>query len=212
MENEENIAEFIGVMLGDGSIGIYDTHARDKIKKHRVVKVTLDSRNKQYTEYVSKLMENVLGFKPTIRFKKNENAVDISTFRKNVFEYVLNDLGLKISPKWNKMEIPKEYTYGKLALIILRGLFDTDGSVTIFNNNGTIYPRIEIRVMPSPAQNQIINILEKNKFNFKIQRLDKGNIKIRISGKKELKNWFEKVGSSNQLYIERAKQFLENKK
>ena len=61
MEKEVKIAEFVGIMLGDGSIGVYNTKAESKIKKHRVVKVTLDSRNKQYIEYVAKLMKEVLG-------------------------------------------------------------------------------------------------------------------------------------------------------
>ncbi len=37
---KEKIAEFIGIMLGDGSIGVYNTKIRDRIKKHHVVKVT----------------------------------------------------------------------------------------------------------------------------------------------------------------------------
>ena len=110
--NMEKIAEFIGVMLGDGSIGIYDTKAGNKIKKHRVIKVTLDSRNKQYVNHVFNLMKDVLEVEPIISFKKGENAVDISTHRKDKLSYVLNELGLKISPKWDRMEIPKK-VYGK---------------------------------------------------------------------------------------------------
>lgn len=209
MEKEEQIAEFVGIMLGDGSIGIYDTKAGNKIKKHRVVKVTLDSRNKQYINYVSDLMKKVLGFPPKIRFRKTENAVDISTHRKDLINYVLNEVGLKLSPKWETMEIPEKYREGNLALFVLRGIFDTDGSVTIFNNNGIIYPRIEIRICPSPAQNQVIQILNENNFNYKLQKLERGKIKIRISGKEQLRNWFNIIGSSNYLYIKRAKQFLE---
>lgn len=208
MGEEERTAEFIGIMLGDGSIGIYDYKSRDKIKKHHQIKVTLDSRNKEYIDYVAKLMSDVLGANPTKYFKKNENAVDIGVYRREKVLYALNNLGLKISPKWEKMEIPIEYTQGKLALFVLRGLFDTDGSVTIFNNNGIKYPRIEIRICPSPAQNQVIEILKVNNFNYKIQNLERGKIKVRISGKKELKKWFEIIGSSNKLYIDRAKPFL----
>ncbi|MEX2016984.1 MAG: LAGLIDADG family homing endonuclease [Candidatus Pacearchaeota archaeon] len=206
--DEKRVAEFIGIMLGDGSIGIYDTKAGDKIKKHRVVKVTLDSRNKKYIIYVSNLMKEVLNTEPRIFFRKKENAVDISTHRKEKLNFVLNELGLKISPKWNNMEIPKKFMKTELYSHVLRGLFDTDGSVTIFNNNGIIYPRIEIKICPSPAQKQFIEIIDNLGFNYKVQKLDKGEIRIRISGKTELKKWFEIVGSSNQLYIDRAKQFL----
>jgi hypothetical protein len=209
--NEEKIAEFIGIMLGDGSIGIYDCKAGNKVKKHHQIKVTLDSRNKDYIDYVSNLMFEVLGSEPTKNFKKTENAVDIGLYSKEKVLFSLNNLGLKLSPKWENMEIPEKYSKGKLALLVLRGLFDTDGSVTIFNNNGAIYPRIEIRICPSPAQNQIINILNENKINYKLQKLERGKIKIRISGKKEIRNWFNIVGSSNRYYIDRAKPFLEEK-
>ena len=58
------------------------------------------------------------------------------------------------------MEVPVKYSSGKFGLAVLRGLFDTDGSVTIFRNNGILYPRIEIRMSPCPAQDQIIKIKE----------------------------------------------------
>ncbi|HLD97960.1 MAG TPA: LAGLIDADG family homing endonuclease [Candidatus Nanoarchaeia archaeon] len=208
MRKEKQIAEFIGVMLGDGSIGIYNTKAGNKIKKQYVVKVTLDSRNKKYIRYVSNLMKDVLNVEPKICLKKNENTADIRTFRRDKFEYITKTIGLKISPKWNSMEIPKNYMKEKLYPFILRGLFDTDGSVTIFNNNGIIYPRIEIKICPSPAQQQFLEIIKKLNFNYTVQNLDKGEIRVRISGKNELNKWFTIVGSSNDNYLERMNPFL----
>ena len=109
------------------------------------------------------------------------------------------------------MEIPAKFLKKELYPYFIRWLFDTDGSVTIFNNNGTIYPRIEIKICPSPSQKQFIGILNELSFNYKIQELDKKEIRIRISGVKELKKWFEIVGSSNQEYIKRADRFLKKK-
>ncbi len=208
MEKKKRVAEFIGIMLGDGSIGIYNTKAGNKIKKHRVVKVTLDSRNGQYMQYVTKLMKEILNVDPKLHFKKKENAVDICTFKKENIDYMLNEIGLKLSPKWERMEIPEKFMRKELYPYILRGLFDTDGSVTISKNNGILYPRIEIKICPSPAQKQFTSILNQLNIHYKIQKLDKGKIRIRISGKKELKRWFEIVGSSNQKYIQRAEPFL----
>ena len=125
MQEINKIAEFIGIMLGDGSIGIYNTKAGNKIKVHRVVKVTLDSRNREYSSHVATLFKEVLGIEPHFRYKKNENAVDISLHKKSVLEYVINNLGLEVSPKWEKMKIPTTYTKGKIGLYVLKGLFDT---------------------------------------------------------------------------------------
>lgn len=208
MEKEEKIAEFIGIMLGDGSIGIYKTKQNKKLHQ---LKVSLDSRNKAYINYVRGLMKDVIEIEPKIFYKNKENAVDIKIYRKEAVLYAINNLGLKISPKWGKAEIPRDYCRGKLGLLVLRGLFDTDGSVTIFNNNGITYPRIEIRLSPSPMQEQFIHILKENNIKHTIQELDRGKIKLRISGEKELKKWFDIVGSSNELYRQRASPFLKAK-
>jgi hypothetical protein len=209
MEKEEKIAEFIGAMLGDGCIGIYNCKSKDRISKQYQLKITLDSRNKSYISYVSNLIKEVLDTDPKVNLKKHENTADIRVFRREKVLWALNKLGLEISPKWGKMKIPLAYEKGKISLYVLRGLFDTDGSVTIFNNNGTIYPRLEIRICPSPAKNQIIEILKEHNFDFKIQELNKGQIKVRISGTKGVRKWFKEVGCSNFCHIERAKQFLE---
>jgi hypothetical protein len=206
--NQKEIAEFVGIMLGDGSIGLYNTHAGARIKLHRVVKVTLDSRNKVYTDYVANLMERILDIKPKIHYKKKENAVDLKVHKKDKFLYVLNEIGLELSPKWGRMKVPEPYTRGKLGLLVLKGLFDTDGCLAVYNNNGTIYPRIEIRMSPSPAQNQISAILDEFGFNYRIQNLERGKTRIRISGKTELKRWFKLIGSSNPTHINKSKAFL----
>ena len=208
MKMDKKIAEFIGIMLGDGCIGIYDCKNKNKIKKQHQLKVTLDSRNKEYISYVYNLMKVVLNINPVVNIKKNENTADIRTFRKEKIFWALKSLKLKISPKQGKMKIPEGYSKGKLALFVLRGLFDTDGSVTIFQNNGKPYPRIEIRVMFSPSQGQIKKILKENGFRFRIQKLENNKIRIRLSGKRELKKWFKIIGSSNKSHLKRARQFL----
>lgn len=187
-------------MLGDGSIGIYESKINNKIKKHFELRVTLDSRNNEYISHVSDIMRDVLNTIPKIRPKNKENAVDIRVFKKEKIYFALNKIGLKISPKWNTMKIPDKYSKGPLGLLVLKVLFDTDGHLSVFKNNGIPYPRIEIRLCPSPAQIQISNILDEFNFNYKIQALEKGKTRIRISGKNQLEKWFELIGSSNPIH------------
>ncbi len=208
---EKKIAEFIGIMIGDGSIGIYNCKAGNRIKKHRVVKVSLDSRNEQYTNHVANIMKEVLGIEPKIHYKKNEHAVDICIYKKGVFKHVTEKIGLKKSPKWNTMKIPKKQMNCLLSCFVLRGLFDTDGCLSIFNNNGILYPRIEIKMCPSPAQKQVSEILNNLKIRHTIQNLEKGKTRIRISGKEELGKWFNFIGSSNIIHIEKAEKILKRK-
>ena len=195
-------------MLGDGSIGIYNCKAGNKVKKQYQLKVTLDSRNKWYIQHVSRLMSRVLKVKPVVYYRRGENTADVRTFRRDALLYAVNGLGLKISPKVNRMRIPDSYLNGELDLPVLKGMFDTDGSVTVFKNNRIIYPRLEIKICKSPAQNQIIQVLDKYNFNYRIQALDKGSIRIRLSGRKELARWFDLIGSSNCTHIEKSELFL----
>jgi len=156
-------------------------------------------------------MQKVLNEKPKITHKKNENTSDLRIFKKEKIFFALNKIGLRLSPKRGRMKIPAKYFKKELFPFILKGLFDTDGCLNIFKNNGVPYPRIEIKICPSPAQNQFIIIVDKLGFKYRVQNLDKGKIRIRISGIKELKKWFEIVGSSNIIHIEKASRFLKEK-
>lgn len=208
MAPNERLAEFVGVMLGDGHIGIYNTKQGKTLYQ---LKVTLDSRNEQYTNYVVSLMSEILSIEPKIFFKKNENAVDIKVYNKEKVLFALEDIGLILSPKMNRAKIPPKFMAKNLIPFVLRGLFDTDGCVSHFNNNGQRYPRIEIRICPSPMQEQFIGIVKLLGFKYTLQNLEGGHVKIRISGREQLKKWFNEVGSSNLSYVKRAEPFLKRK-
>ncbi|MFW6226025.1 MAG: LAGLIDADG family homing endonuclease [bacterium] len=204
----KKLAEFIGIMLGDGNLGIYNSEVDGKIKTQNRIRISLDSRNNNYLKHVYYLMKEVLNVEPKIHYKEKENVVDIGIYRKDKFFFLRDELGLKESPKVNCMEIPKEYFESEFANYVLKGLFDTDGCLSIFNNNGVLYPRIEIKVCPSPAQKQFLEVLDRLGFNYKVQNLNRKWIRIRISGKKELKKWFDLIGSSNKIHLDKAHNFI----
>ena len=69
------------------------------------------------------------------------NTLDLFIFKRNVIRHLINEVGLIESPKWNRAVIPpKFFSSRKLASLVIRGYFDTDGCVVITNNNGTMYP------------------------------------------------------------------------
>lgn len=103
---------------------------------------------------------------------------------------------------------PARYLSKSLRKYVLRGLFDTDGSVVVTDNNGHKYPRLEIKISPSPMQNQIINIVTASGFNCNIYKLNKEKVRLQINGVKELKRWKRLVGSNNPKHIKRMGLFL----
>lgn len=202
---DEKLAELIGIILGDGSIGIYNRKART-CKQFRL-KITLNSeKDLKYSKYVSRIIYDTLNVKPKIYFRKNEKTLDIIITNKIIVKKLL-EIGLKKSPKWKTATIPKEFRKDKLALRVLRGYMDTDGCISVFNNNGILYPRIEMKICPSPMQKQIIKILENNKFDARVNDIGKGKKRVMLAGRKKLAKWKKLIGFSNERNINVANRF-----
>lgn len=113
------LAEFVGVLFGDGHVGKYQTS------------ITLDSRNdREYADYLKGLIENKFGVPAKLSFRKNARALDLTissiAFSKQMVRFGMVEgtklrVGLHI-PEW----ITSSRTYTQA---FLRGLFDTDGCV-----------------------------------------------------------------------------------
>ncbi len=110
------LAEFIGIMLGDGHIS------------HFQVTVTLGTKENEYVQYVSKLMNEIFNTKSRICVRKTGHQVvymgSVSAVK------WLENMGLTHNKVKYQVDVPKwilaKDTYMKNAI---RGLIDTDGSV-----------------------------------------------------------------------------------
>ena len=111
------LAEFIGIMLGDGHIS-----------PSQVV-VTLGTKEKQYGDFVAKLFFSLFG----LQFKKISNAkkgyLTLYVGSMDILDF-LKQMGLVENKVKYQIDIPswifKKHEYMKS---FLRGLFDTDGSI-----------------------------------------------------------------------------------
>ncbi|VVB81103.1 LAGLIDADG-like domain protein [uncultured archaeon] len=201
-------AEFAGILLGDGHIASYITnHTNNRVQVTNIIKITLDSREEQYAQYVKDLMTGLFGKTPKLEKRDGENTVDIRFSGLNNVQF-LQSIGFVLAPKWKRAIIPPCFLRPELELFVIRGYFDTDGSVVITNNNGTIYPRLEMKVSPSPMQPQFIEILRRHNFHFGVYQIGKGKIRIQLNGKEPLKKWYKEIGFSNHRHLEKAKKFL----
>ncbi|MCH7770938.1 MAG: hypothetical protein IIA49_07965 [Bacteroidetes bacterium] len=143
-----------------------------------------------------------------MKFRKNENTAELFIFKKEIIDYLTNYIGLKFSPKWNNAIIPYYLLDNDLDLRVLRGYFDTDGCLVTTNNNGIRYPRLEMKISPSPMQNQFISILKKYNFKFGVYHIGKGKVRVQLNGKNQLKKWKRLVGFSNKKHLEKISRFI----
>lgn len=110
------LAEFIGIMLGDGHIS------------HFQVLVTLGSKEENYVNYIVGLINKIFKVKPKVSIKKNGyrdvylGSVELTSW--------LEKQGLKSHKVKNQVGVPKWIFDDNVFLkSYLRGFFDTDGSV-----------------------------------------------------------------------------------
>lgn len=204
-KENSDFAEFIGILLGDGSIGIYECKAGNKIKTQHRVQITLNSvDDRQYIEYVKKLIAELFGIKPNTYWRGGK-TFDIRIFNKELVSFLLNDVGLVRAPKKNRAKIPHMYIGSNLEEDIIRGCFDTDGCVVITNNNGVLYPRLEIKLCQSPMQDQIIGMLKRKGFRFGVYQVGSGEVRVQMNGVSQLKKWIKEIGFSNTKHSNKVK-------
>jgi len=118
MKKDKNLAEFIGIMLGDGNIW------------NNRIRIAFDKRNKRYINYVTNLFEKIFGLKPKKEILEKTNQAYIYCTNLFAVEELLK-FGLKRGNKIrNKVGVPewikKNRDYSKQCI---KGLIDTDGCV-----------------------------------------------------------------------------------
>ena len=203
--NIKNLAELIGILLGDGSLSLREINPNLTNR----LKISFNSKDDSpYIFYVRSLLKKLFNVEPQLKFRKNENTADLFIYKKDIILYLINEMGLRLSPKWNNALIPKKFMSNNLDLFVLKGYFDTDGCLVTTNNNGIIYPRLEMKICPSPMQEQFIGILKKYNFNFGIYQIGRGKIRIQMNGKRQLEKWIKLVGFSNQKHSNKIKRFI----
>lgn len=190
----KRLAEFVGILLGDGCIS--NTYQNR-------IQITLNKNETQYAIYIAKLIEELFNIRPEIRIRKNENTLDILVFNKKIVDFLVKQLGMMTSPKWKRAKIPELFINTDFERYVLRGYFDTDGSVVITNNNGVIYPRLEMKICPSPMRNSFISILKRNGFRFGAYKIDNNRTRIQLNGKNQVRKWVKDIGIMNFNQLER---------
>lgn len=194
----EKLAEFVGIILGDGCIRKYDNYTS--------IKISLNSETDwQYSLYVKKLILSLFKIEPIVKQRKDAKAVELFIFKRDVINFLTKDLGMATSPKRGKAKIPKLFLNTQFENFILRGYFDTDGCVVLTNNNGSPYIRLEMKISPSPMQSQFIDILKRKGFHFGVYKVRKDEVRVQLNGKEQLKKWANLVGFSNTKHIKRIK-------
>lgn len=186
------LAEFVGTMIGDGGVAPY------------YISITLHADDdKEYAEFVRKMIKKLFHVSPKTYKKSGSNAVDIIVHRKEVVSFC-NLIGLKTGNKLRGgLDIPQWIKDEPSYLVAcMRGLFDTDGSIFLHSywvgNKRYRYKKISISSVSIPLLSSVQNALSR----LEIKSVHTKN-QIRIESVTCVKKFFTLVGSHNPKHLKR---------
>ena len=121
LKKDGDLAELIGVVLGDGHIWVYP--------RTEELSIFSNSNNPGFIKRYSKLVEKVFNRKPTITKHSGENCTRIRIYEKNISKR----LGVPISPRLKKNVAPARWIFKKNEYIVryLRGLYEAEGCLCV---------------------------------------------------------------------------------
>lgn len=187
------LAEFVGIMLGDGNISEY------------VVKITLSSLEQKYGQYILILVRDLFGVKATVRKLKNVKAINILVQRKQLVDFCLQIGLVKGNKVKHQVDIPEWVKASrKFSRVCVRGLMDTDGcfyynSYSI-NKKKYSYLKITFKNSSVPLLRSVNVILS----NLGIKSQVNKNLKdVRISDSESVKKYIQEIGTKNQKHLKR---------
>lgn len=195
----EEIAELVGAIMGDGNIWSND--------RWYEVTITGDKINdKEYFLYLKSLIEKNVKLNPYLR---NRGGVRITIKSKTFYKFLTEELGIPSGITKRTKGIPNLIkTDQKLIRKFLRGVFDTDGSIFTSNKKGSLdYPTLEITNKNEVLMTEIYSNLIDFGYRAKI-RLFNGTYKISLNGHSMVRKWNSEIGSSNKYKSEKLDKIL----
>ncbi len=193
-KKSEDLAEFTGIVLGDGGI------------TQRQVTVTFCSKDeKEYGEFVTRLIKKLFNVPIGIYYDKKSAAVDLVISRSELVNFCIEKLGLKRGNKIKQqVDIPDWIKQNKLYLIAcIRGLVDTDGCIFThrYKSKGKWYgyKKFSFTSYSEPLRQSVFNFLRSNGFNPRLaQKRD-----VRLDSEKDTRRYFQLVGFHNSKNLKR---------
>lgn len=184
----EELAEFVGIMMGDGTVAPYH------------IAVTLNTiADKEYIDFVAKLISRLFGVEPRIYKRKDCNAADIVVHRKNLVEFC-KKIGLKQGNKLKQgLDLP-EWTVSNQRFLkaCLRGLFDTDGCLFehsyLVNGKRYSYLKLSFTSRSPTLLDSVRRALSGMGFSAKIR---KNGYDVKIESMRDVSRFMRIIGTSN---------------
>ena len=177
---DKNLAELIGVILGDGNL--------NKHPATENLRITCNSNDKGYIKYIANLITKVFYKAPSVRKRNDENAVSIDLYQCKISDRLNLPCGNKIK---NNVGVPAWVFFNEGYIVrCLKGLFETDGCFHEDKDNHTRV--IEFKNNCTKLREDVYNALLRLGFSPQL-----GSNYVRLAKKKEVYRFKELIDFRN---------------
>jgi len=190
----QDLAEFVGIMLGDGGISKYQLN----ITLHRF-------DDEEYSRFIVALIKKLFDVPVGAYYRKKDLSVSFIISRIELIRFCVDKLGLKQGNKIKQqIDIPDWVKHDKLySIACVRGLIDTDGSVFThkYKVNGKFYKykKLAFTSFSKPLRHSVFSILESNGIKPRLAR----ERDVRIDSIANVKRYFEIFNPHNPKHLKR---------
>ena len=192
------LAEFIGIMLGDGRMSNYQ------------INVTFNTKtDNEYGSYIRSLIKRLFHISVSIIATDSDSADRIVASGTNLVEFLLAK-GLKIGNKVkNRVNVPRWVLNNRnYSIACLRGLVDTDGS--FYHYNHTVYNKkycnfaMCFTSYSKPLLTSVYIILKDLNFNPVMNAR-----RVYLHKRDDIDKYFLKIGTHNKKHLYKYKIYLD---
>lgn len=190
----EPLAEFVGIVMGDGGI------------TERQIIVTLHHKDdKEYSKFVVTLIKKLFNVPVGTYYRKKDSVVNFIISRSELVRYCIEKLGLKSGNKIKQqIDIPDWIKRDKqYAVACVRGLMDTDGCVFThrYKSKGKwySYKKLSFTSFSEPLRQSMFNILKNTGLNPRFAQ----NRDVRLDSVEDMQKYFQFIGSHNPKHLKR---------
>lgn len=213
MELNEEIAEVIGALLGDGCISKYWS----KSEGHWRYEVAFTGSADDF-EYYKKFIQPVFKKYFNVRgrlFLRRDNSTRYHIRSRRVFMQ-LCDLGVPIGEKGPNLKIPDEiFVNNSLLLACVRGIWNTDGSIyrrytKIYKGQKVLYGKylvMELKMIAGPLVKQVKEALNLNGIKTSSITKKANQFVLRVGQQGAITKYLNLINFSNVHHSNRLRRF-----
>ena len=206
----EDLAEFFGILTGDGYINQYNYPKR----KVSVIEIT-GNKEKDFDyiqNYVYTLIKKLFDLTPNIYLRNDQNSIRAIIYSKEIFEFI-KERGFPLGDK-GEIKVPEDIMKKDILFRrFIKGFFDTDGCLCLKNKEGKKYPSIGLTSKSKSLLLLMQEFLKSKSITSYLGRRIKNNSKVDykldINGKENTILFFKEIGSSNLRNIAKYKELQE---